>query len=44
MMPISARLIVTTSVVVAVAVGIATWFSQNTIDDLTDKQIEARRA
>src|SRR5689334_14961062 len=44
MMPISARLIVTTSVVVAVAVGIATYFSRDTIDDLTAKQIEARRA
>jgi len=43
MMPISARLIVTTSVVVAIAVGVATWFSQQTIDELTAKQIEARR-
>jgi serine phosphatase RsbU (regulator of sigma subunit) len=41
--PISAKLIVTTSVVVAVAVGVATWFSQQTIDDLTAKQIDTRR-
>ena len=43
MMPISARLIVTTSVVVAIAVGVSTWFSQQTIDELTAKQIESRR-
>ncbi|HTR53210.1 MAG TPA: SpoIIE family protein phosphatase [Kofleriaceae bacterium] len=41
--PISVRLILTTSVVVAVAVGAATWFSQRTVDDLTARQIEARR-
>jgi serine phosphatase RsbU (regulator of sigma subunit) len=41
--PISAKLILTTSVVVAVAVGAATWFSQRTIDDLTTTQINARR-
>jgi serine phosphatase RsbU (regulator of sigma subunit) len=43
-MPISAKLIVTTSVVVAVAVAVATGFSQKTIDELTSKQIEAGRA
>jgi serine phosphatase RsbU (regulator of sigma subunit) len=41
--PISAKLILTTSVVVAVAVGAATWFSQRTINDLTTTQINARR-
>lgn len=42
--PISAKLILTTSVVVAVAVAVATWFSQRTIDDLTTLQITNRRA
>jgi serine phosphatase RsbU (regulator of sigma subunit) len=41
---ISAKLILTTSVVVAVAVGVATWFSQRTIDELTTLQITTRRA
>jgi sigma-B regulation protein RsbU (phosphoserine phosphatase) len=41
---ISAKLILTTSVVVALAVGAATWFSQRTIDELTDLQIANRRA
>lgn len=41
--PISAKLILTTSVVVAVAVAVATWFSQRTIDDLTTLQITNRR-
>jgi serine phosphatase RsbU (regulator of sigma subunit) len=40
---ISAKLILTTSVVVAVAVGAATWFSQRTIDELTQMQIANRR-
>ncbi len=40
---ISAKLILTTSVVVAVAVAAATWFSQRTIDELTTTQIGARR-
>jgi serine phosphatase RsbU (regulator of sigma subunit) len=40
---ISAKLILTTSVVVAVAVGVATWFSQRTIDELTQLQIASRR-
>ncbi len=34
----------TTSVVVAVAIGAATWFSQRTMRDLTQRQIEARRS
>ncbi|HUJ59881.1 MAG TPA: SpoIIE family protein phosphatase [Kofleriaceae bacterium] len=42
--PISAKLILTTSVVVAVAIGAGTWFSQRTIDELTQTQIDARRA
>lgn len=41
---ISAKLILTTSIVVAVAVAAATWFSQRTIDELTSTQIAARRA
>jgi len=41
---ISAKLILTTSVVVAVAVGAATWFSQRTIYELTALQIASRRA
>ncbi|NVB80926.1 MAG: SpoIIE family protein phosphatase [Kofleriaceae bacterium] len=40
---ISAKLILTTSIVVAVAVAAATWFSQRTIDELTSTQIAARR-
>jgi len=42
-MSISAKLILTTSVVVAVAVVVATWFSQRTIDELTAIQIGNRR-
>ena len=42
--PISAKLILTTSIVVAVAVGAATWFSQRSIDELTATQIAVRRA
>jgi serine phosphatase RsbU (regulator of sigma subunit) len=42
--PISVKLIHTTSIVVAVAVAAATWFSQKTIHDLTTTQIQARRA
>ena len=41
---IAAKLILTTSVVVAVAVGAATWFSQRTINDLTSLQIANRRS
>jgi serine phosphatase RsbU (regulator of sigma subunit) len=41
--PISVKLILTTSIVVALAVGIATWFSQRTIDELTALQIQNRR-
>ncbi len=38
------KLILTTSIVVAVAVAAATWFSQTTIHDLTSLQIQSRRA
>jgi len=41
--PISVKLILTTSIVIAAAVGTATWFSQTSIADLTDKQLVARR-
>lgn len=41
--PISVKLILTTSVVIAVAVVTATWFSQTSISDLTEKQVAARR-
>ena len=41
--PISVKLILTTSVVIAAAVFTATWFSQTSISDLTEKQIAARR-
>jgi serine phosphatase RsbU (regulator of sigma subunit) len=41
--PISVKLILTTSVVVAVAVAAATWFSQRSIDELANSQIGARR-
>src|SRR5258707_10395289 len=42
--PISVKLILTTSVVLAVAVAAATWFSQRSIDELANTQIAARRA
>lgn len=41
--PISVKLVLTTSVVVAVAVGTTALFSQRTIDALTATQIESRR-
>jgi serine phosphatase RsbU (regulator of sigma subunit) len=41
--PISVRLILTTSVVVALAVATGTWFSQRTMDELTARQLESRR-
>jgi serine phosphatase RsbU (regulator of sigma subunit) len=41
--PISVKLILTTSIVVAVAVAAATWFSQRSIDELATAQITARR-
>ena len=41
--PISAKLIFTTSFVVAIAVAAATWFSQRSIQELTADQITQRR-
>ncbi|MFT3697245.1 MAG: SpoIIE family protein phosphatase [Kofleriaceae bacterium] len=41
---ISAKLIFTTSVVVALAVAAATWFSQRSIQELTTEQLRDRRA
>jgi serine phosphatase RsbU (regulator of sigma subunit) len=41
--PISVKLILATSVVVAAAVGTATWFGQRSIRELTESQIAARR-
>ncbi len=41
--PISVKLILTTTLVVAVAVGAATFFSQRTIDELTAMQVQTRR-
>ena len=41
--PISVKLILTTTLVVAVAVAAATWFSKSTIDELTAMQIQSRR-
>ena len=42
-LPISVKLVLTTSVVVAVAVGAATWFTRRSINDLTQAQVRARR-
>jgi serine phosphatase RsbU (regulator of sigma subunit) len=41
--PISVKLILATSIVVAAAVGVVTWFSQAALADVTKMQIEARR-
>jgi serine phosphatase RsbU (regulator of sigma subunit) len=40
---ISVKLILATSVVIAAAMGVATWFSQATINNITDTQITLRR-
>jgi serine phosphatase RsbU (regulator of sigma subunit) len=40
---ISAKLVLATSIVVAAAVGAATWFSHASIQDLTEAQVAARR-
>jgi serine phosphatase RsbU (regulator of sigma subunit) len=40
---ISAKLVLATSIVVAAAVGAATWFSHASIQDLTETQVAARR-
>ena len=42
--PISVKLILATSIVVAAAVGTATWFAQKSINDLTETSISTRRA
>jgi len=42
-MPISARLVLATSIVVAAAVATATWFSHASLRDLTEQQVAARR-
>ncbi len=42
--PIAVKLVLATSIVVACAVGAATWFGQTTIGDLTATQIKERRA
>jgi serine phosphatase RsbU (regulator of sigma subunit) len=41
--PISVKLVLATSIVVAAAVGVATWFSHASIRELTGKQVTARR-
>jgi serine phosphatase RsbU (regulator of sigma subunit) len=41
--PISVKLILATSIVVAAAVGTATWFAQKSINDLTETSIKNRR-
>lgn len=41
--PISVKLAVTTSIVIAAAIGTATWFSTTSIQDLTQAQIKERR-
>ncbi len=41
--PIAVKLVLATSIVVAVAVGAATWFSHASILDLTEQQVAARR-
>jgi serine phosphatase RsbU (regulator of sigma subunit) len=41
---LSVKLVLATSVVVAVAVGTGAWFSQAAIEDLTETQLAARRA
>jgi len=41
--PIAAKLVLATSIVVAAAVGTATWFSHASIRELTGKQVAARR-
>lgn len=41
--PISVKLILATSIVVAAAVGGATWFAQRSISELTEAQLESRQ-
>jgi len=42
-LPISTKLVLVTSIVVAAVAGISTWFNQRTIDELNDMHVEARR-
>ena len=42
-LPISVKLVLTTSIVVAVAVAAATWFTQRSISELAQAQEQARR-
>jgi serine phosphatase RsbU (regulator of sigma subunit) len=42
-LPISVKLVLATSIVVAAAIGGATWFSQRSIDEITKTQLTARR-
>jgi phosphoserine phosphatase RsbU/P len=41
--PLSVKLVLTTSIVVAVAVAAATWFTQRSIGDFAQSQIQSRR-
>lgn len=43
-LPISVKLILATSVVVAAALALATWYGTRTIDELAQAQVAARRA
>jgi serine phosphatase RsbU (regulator of sigma subunit) len=42
-LPISVKLVVVTSIVVAIAVGTSTWFGQRSLAELTDTQLTIRR-
>lgn len=42
-LPISVKLVVVTSIVVAIAVGTATWFGQRSLAELTETQLTVRR-
>ncbi|HEX4454858.1 MAG TPA: SpoIIE family protein phosphatase [Kofleriaceae bacterium] len=42
--PLSVKLVLTTSIVVAVAVAAATWFTQRSIGDFAQAQIQTRRS
>ncbi len=42
-LPISVKLVVVTSIVVAIAVGTTTWFGQRSLSELTETQLTIRR-
>ena len=42
-LPISVKLVVVTSIVVAIAVGTSTWFGQRSLNELTETQLTIRR-